>query len=84
MKYCKKHNEPKNVITDIYGRICKDCYTEISKTEQVLKKSAPEQMTTDMELLNEDDICEKCGEELKRKLLRDEWTSYCACGFIKS
>ena len=26
MNYCKVHNEPINIITDKYGRQCKDCY----------------------------------------------------------
>lgn len=30
-----------------------------------------------------EDVCEKCGEELETKMLGDELTSFCKCGYIK-
>jgi len=34
--FCKTHNEPKNIITGQYGKVCMKCYLEITKKKKRL------------------------------------------------
>lgn len=43
--YCKIHNEPKNIITDRYGKLCVKCYLEISKKRIFRKRKVENQIT---------------------------------------
>jgi len=48
--YCKIHNEPKNIITDKYGKLCIMCYLKLIK-KGVFKKRKAENQTTIFDLL---------------------------------
>jgi len=42
---CKAHNEPKNIITDRYGKICFKCYLDITKKRVFKKRKVGNQLT---------------------------------------
>lgn len=43
--YCDTHNEPKNIITDSYGKICIKCYLDIIKKKPKKKRKVDNQLT---------------------------------------